>query len=95
MSDHDNTAPAAPEHPETLTLVLRKPIQMKGDTVAYSQLELREPTVDELDRSLKAGDTSLANNAALIAFITGIPVQAVRNLGKRDFEEAVTYLQGF
>lgn len=95
MTNHDNTAPAAPEHPETLTLELRKPIQMKGDTVAYSQLELREPTVDELDRSLKAGETSYATNSALIAFITGIPVQAVRMLGKRDYEEAVTYLQGF
>ncbi|UEC03972.1 phage tail assembly protein [Burkholderia vietnamiensis] len=92
MNDLEN---AAAVHPETFTLILRKPIQMKGDTVAYSQLELREPNVDELDRSLKAGETSYATNSALIAFITGIPVQAVRTLGKRDYEEAVTYLQGF
>lgn len=95
MSDLDNAAPDAPIHPETFTLILKKAIQIKGDSVSYTQLELREPTVDELDRSLKAGETSYATNAALISFISGIPVQAVRNLGKRDYEEAVTYLQGF
>ncbi|MGU7784881.1 phage tail assembly protein [Burkholderia sp. PU8-34] len=82
-------------HPETLTLTLRKAVQIKGDSISYTTLELREPTVDELDRSLKAGDTSYATNAALISFITGVPIKAVRDLGKRDYEEAVTYLQGF
>lgn len=82
-------------YPETLTLTLRKSVQIKGDSVAYSTLELREPTVDELDRCLKAGDSSYATNAALISFVSGVPVQAIRNLGKRDYEEAVEYLQGF
>jgi hypothetical protein len=82
-------------HPETLTLTLRKPVQIKGDSMVYSALELREPTVDELDRCLKAGDTHYATNAALISFVASIPLQAVRNMGKRDYEEAVEYLQGF
>lgn len=84
-----------PTHPETLALKLRKPIQIKGDTESYTVLELREPTVDELDRCVKAGDTAYATNAALISFVTGIPVQVIRNLGKRDYEEAVEYMQGF
>jgi hypothetical protein len=82
-------------HPETLTLTLRKPVQIKGDSVSYGTLDLREPTVDELDRCVKAGDTAYATNAALISFVTGVPLQAIRNLGKRDYEEAVEYLQGF
>jgi len=82
-------------HPDTLVLTLRKAIQIKGDSVSYGTLELREPTVDELDRCLKAGDSSYATNAALISFVSGVPVQAIRNLGKRDYEEAVAYLQGF
>lgn len=89
----EGAAPAV--YPETLTLKLRKPIQIKGDSVSYTTLELREPIVDELDRSLQAGSSNYASNCALIAFITGIPVQAVRMLGNRDYKEAVAYLQGF
>jgi len=96
MTDpNTETQTAAKPHPETLALQLRKPVGIKGDSVSYSTLDLREPTVDELDRCVKAGDTAYATNAALISFVTGVPLQAIRNLGKRDYEEAVEYLQGF
>jgi hypothetical protein len=36
--------------PDTKTIKLRKAVQIKGDSVVYDALELREPTVDELDR---------------------------------------------
>lgn len=82
-------------HPETLEMSLRKPVTMKGDSETYSSLSLREPTVDELDRASMAGETSFASNAALISFVAAVPLQVARQLGKRDYEEAVKYLTGF
>ncbi|TCK39646.1 tail assembly chaperone E/41/14-like protein [Paraburkholderia sp. BL8N3] len=82
-------------YPETKTVHLRKPITLKGDSVTTTVLDLREPTVDELDRASQAGETGYASNAALISFVAGVPLQVARSLGKRDYEEAVTYLTGF
>lgn len=81
--------------PDTKTIKLRKPVQIKGDSVVYDSLELREPTVDELDRCLKAGESAYATNAALISFVSGVPLAAIRAMGKRDYEEATEYLTGF
>lgn len=81
--------------PDTKTISLRKPITLKGDTVTTSSLDLREPTVDELDRCAMVGETGYASNAALIAFVAGVPLPVARALGKRDYEEAVQYLTGF
>ncbi|HEX7906862.1 MAG TPA: phage tail assembly protein [Paraburkholderia sp.] len=81
--------------PDTKTLKLRKPVTMKGDSETYHTLELREPTVDELDRALQAGETAYASNAALISFVAGVPLAVARLLVKRDYEEASTYLAGF
>jgi hypothetical protein len=83
------------DQPDTKNIKLRKSVQIKGDSVVYDSLDLREPTVDELDRCLKAGDSAYATNAALISFVSGVPLAAIRNLGKRDYEEAADYLQGF
>lgn len=82
-------------HPDEKILKLRKPITLKGDSVTYDALTLREPTVDELDRCTKAGDSHYAQDAALIAFVSGVPTLVVRELGKRDFEEARAFLAGF
>jgi hypothetical protein len=82
-------------HPENKVITLRKPVTLKGDTVTTSVLELREPTVDELDRASQAGETGYASNAALISFVAAVPLQVARSLGKRDYEEAVAYLTGF
>lgn len=82
-------------HPETLEMPLRRPVTLKGDSETYTTLPLREPTVDELDKASMAGETSFASNAALISFVAGIPLQVARQLGKRDYEEAVKYLTGF
>ncbi|MFM0306277.1 phage tail assembly protein [Paraburkholderia sp. RL17-383-BIF-A] len=81
--------------PDTKTISLRKPVTLKGDSVTTSSLDLREPTVDELDRASQAGETGYASNAALISFVAGVPLQVARALGKRDYEEAVKYLTGF
>jgi hypothetical protein len=81
--------------PEQKLLRLRKPITLKGDTVTYDTLELREPTVDELDRSVRTEGSGYASNAALIAMVAGVPLAVVRKIGKTDYEEATAYLSGF
>lgn len=82
-------------YPESKTITLRKPVTLKGDTVTINVLELREPTVDELDRASQANSSGYASNAALISFVAAVPLQVARSIGKRDYEEAVAYLTGF
>ncbi|WP_175777522.1 phage tail assembly protein [Burkholderia anthina] len=74
---------------------LRKPITLNGDTVTYDVLTLREPMVDELDRSASTDGTAYAINAALIAMVAAVPLLVVRRLPKTEYEEAVAFLSGF
>lgn len=61
----------------------------------YSSIMLREPTVDELDRSTQTAGSSYAVNAALISMVSSVPLTMIRKLGKTNYEEAVAYLKGF
>lgn len=74
---------------------LKRPITLKGDSVTYETITLREPTVDELDRSAQVQGSAYASNAALIAMVAGIPVAVARQLGKANYEEATAFLSGF
>ncbi|MEB2511326.1 phage tail assembly protein [Burkholderia multivorans] len=76
-------------------LRLRKPITLKGDSVTYDALTLREPTVDELDRSANTEGSAYAVNAALIAMVAAVPLPVARQLPKTEYEEAVAFLSGF
>lgn len=76
-------------------LALRKAITLKGDNKTYDSLELREPTVDELDRSAQTAGSVYAANAALISMVASVPLLVVKQMGKRDYEEATAFLSGF
>ncbi|HDR9026955.1 TPA: phage tail assembly protein [Burkholderia vietnamiensis] len=80
---------------DTKILRLRRPITLKGDTVTYDVLTLREPTVDELDRSANTEGSAYAVNAALIAMVAAVPLPVARLLPKTEYEEAVAFLSGF
>ncbi|PXW23410.1 phage tail assembly protein [Paraburkholderia caballeronis] len=73
----------------------KNPITLKGDSVTYESITLREPTVDELDRSAQIEGSVYAANAALISFVAGVPLPVVRKMGKTDYEEATAFLSGF
>ncbi|WP_213761817.1 phage tail assembly protein [Caballeronia sp. dw_19] len=77
------------------TIRLTKPITLKGDSVTYDVITLREPTVDELDRSAQTEGSAYASNAALIAMVGNIPLAVARKMGKANYEEATAYLSGF
>jgi len=74
---------------------LKTPITLKGDSVTYDTIMLREPMVDELDRSTQTAGSIYAVHAALIAMVSSVPLTLIRKLGKTDYEEAVAYLKGF
>ncbi|MBN3852010.1 phage tail assembly protein [Paraburkholderia sp. Ac-20340] len=80
---------------DTKILILRKPVTIKGDTKTYDSLTLREPTVDELDRSVQVQGSAYASNAALVAMVAGVPLLIARQMSKTDYEEATAYLSGF
>lgn len=77
------------------TIRLTKPITLKGDSVTYETITLREPTVDELDRSAQAEGSAYAMNAMLISMVAGIPLAVARKIGKANYEEATAFLSGF
>ncbi|WP_051481576.1 phage tail assembly protein [Paraburkholderia nodosa] len=80
---------------DTKILILRTPITIKGDTKTYDSITLREPNVDELDRSAQVKGSAYACNAALISMVAGIPLIVARKLPKTEYEEATAYLAGF
>lgn len=80
---------------EQKTIRLKKPITLKGDSVTYETITLREPTIDELDRSSQVAGSSYACNAALISMVAGIPLAVARQMTKSLYEEATTFLSGF
>ncbi|MBR8435201.1 phage tail assembly protein [Burkholderia cenocepacia] len=80
---------------EIKILRLRRPITIKGDTRTYDSLTLREPTVDELDRSANTEGSAYAVNAALISMVAAVPLLIARLLPKTEYEEAVAFLSGF
>ncbi|NHR07644.1 phage tail assembly protein [Chromobacterium haemolyticum] len=83
------------EVPDELTIELRKPVELAGETTFV--LELREPTVDELDRFLKAMDKHGPVEATklLISAVSGVNVAVLGKVGARDFKAAESYLSNF
>ncbi|RDU99233.1 phage tail assembly protein [Trinickia dinghuensis] len=74
-------------------IVLPKPLEL--GPLKHASILLREPTVDELDRSTQTKGSVYAVNAALISMVSGIPLTLIRTLGKTGYEEAVEYLKAF
>ncbi|CAB3742523.1 hypothetical protein LMG24238_06895 [Paraburkholderia sediminicola] len=79
---------------EEKVITLDVPLSL-GDALKYESIMLREPTVDELDRSTQTAGSIYAVNAALISMVSSIPLTLIRKLGKTKYEEAVAYLKGF
>lgn len=77
--------------PAEFVVTLRKPIEAAGQTI--SQLDLREPTAGEWMEFEKEHD--LAADFRAISLVSGIPLNAVRQIGARDLIVAGAYLAGF
>lgn len=78
---------------EEKVIVLSTPLEL--GPLKYDSILLREPTVDEMDRSTQTAGSMYAVNAALISMVSSIPLTLIRKLGKTSYEEAVHYLKGF
>ncbi|PRZ56569.1 tail assembly chaperone E/41/14-like protein [Paraburkholderia fungorum] len=79
---------------EEKVITLPEPLTL-GGALKYDSIMLREPTVDELDRSTQTAGSIYAVNAALISMVSSVPLTLIRKLGKTKYEEAVAYLKGF
>ena len=79
--------------PEEKVIALVTPLAL--GSLKFDSILLREPTVDELDRSAQTPGSPYAVNAALISMVSSIPLTMIRKLGKTAYEEAVAYLKGF
>ncbi|KPD17267.1 hypothetical protein ADM96_20410 [Burkholderia sp. ST111] len=79
---------------EEKVITLSVPLSL-GDALKYDSIILREPMLDELDRSAQTAGSLYAVNAALISMVSSIPLTLIRKLGKTKYEESVAYLQGF
>lgn len=81
---------------EEMAMPLLKPIVVgKGEAaVTYEELKLREPTLGELRKANKAGD-SYDVLAKLIQLVCGMPEAAVDRLLQRDMEAAADFFGQF
>lgn len=84
-----------PEVPDELTLTLRKAVEFAGEQIHV--LELREPTLDEVEKFTKEFQKNGSISAArfLISLISGHPVAALGKIAARDFKAAEEYLANF
>lgn len=80
---------------QTEEKVITLPAPLELGSLKYDSLILREPTVDELDRSTQTAGSIYAVNAALISMVTSVPLTLIRKLGKTSYEEAIAYLKSF
>lgn len=92
MAGENDTAEKPKEQPETLTLILRKPVTL-GDLV-FDKLELREPVAKELAKASKSGQ-GVDIAITLISIIAAVPRSAVELLCQRDLTAASDFLGGF
>ena len=80
---------------DEMTITLRKPVTVGGETVF--ELALREPTVAELEQftlqAAKAGEIKAISS--LIASVSGVSIAAIQKIGVRDFKIAEKYLSDF
>jgi hypothetical protein len=81
----------ADDLPDTLTITLRKPIEIAG--ITYDRLELREPTAGEMKKL--EGKTGTTATIDLLFMVTGVPIGALDKLGVRDLRKATDYLEAF
>lgn len=72
---------------------LLTPVTVGGQTL--TSLNLREPTVGELDRAQSKAATQMGVVILLITLIAGVSEAEVRKLGQRDWNAVNAYLEGF
>lgn len=73
-----------------MTLTLAKPVRI-GDQ-EWTELQLREPTVGEMEKATTGAASGYASNIAMLSLVAGIPQAAVRLMGHRDFARAIDFL---
>lgn len=83
------------DRPAEWTLQLRKPIETPKGPVGY--LELREPTIGEVEKAARVGakDGNILGTLSLIQMMTGIDRPFLEKLSARDFNDASDYLVFF
>ena len=89
----------AEDLPDTLTVELKTPIELKGQR--HTELVLREPRaidVRQAESHLRASvnvETLRKYQIALIAKVAGVPEPVVEAMAITQLNEAAAYLQGF
>lgn len=77
--------------PEEFELVLRKPVELGGET--YDRLQLREPTDEEWEKVMAAPDGK--RRRVGLALVSGIPEKAIAKMAIGDTVRGEAYLTSF
>lgn len=73
------------------TITLRRPVEANGQS--YSELNLREPTADELLQINKFSGTEA--DIFAVSLISGVPKAAIGKIGARDLIAAAGFIGNF
>ncbi|MGO3395343.1 MAG: phage tail assembly protein [Serratia proteamaculans] len=96
MTDDQQTL-SEQELPDSETLTLRKPVSLGDTKVEYHTIELKEPSLDQVDAFYRERDkTNVLNGMGLlISLVSGVPLLAVKRLGFRDYKCCEVWLTRF
>jgi hypothetical protein len=78
---------------EKYTLTLKSPLKIEGGEI--TELELAEPTANQLDFAESNGKTATSQTIHLIALVSGKNYNIIKELSARDFRAASNYLKIF
>jgi len=85
--------------PFEMAIELRKPVTLgKGaEAVVYSELPMREPTLDEISQFVKKNKTEseIESIKFMISIVSGVPLPVVGKIGASEFHKAQEYLLYF
>ncbi|CAG9256252.1 conserved hypothetical protein [Paraburkholderia caribensis] len=81
---------------ETMTLTFRRPITVgKGENAkTYTELQLREPLAGDYEQAEKSGG-KYGFVVALVAIVSGVPIDVVDELFSSEIDEAEDFFSGF
>jgi hypothetical protein len=78
---------------EVKTITFAKPVQL--GPASYDHVDLREPTVGELEQAYASASNAITATVTLISAVGQIPPEVVRKLSQRDFRECDAFLSAF
>ncbi|WP_392563202.1 phage tail assembly protein (plasmid) [Orbus sturtevantii] len=86
------------EFESTKVITLITPIANNDNSLKYESVQLREPTILEMENyynDIKSNNNHLSAVKKMVSLMSAIPMEITNKLKWRDFKNCESYLMGF